>query len=61
MIVGYEMELKYFMKKYERHFGRDRKKQHKKWIETGSKLKFDSVNEFTVGLLEYFDERKLSN
>ena len=61
LIVGYEMKLKYFMKNYKRHFSRERKKQCGKWIETGSKVRFNSVNEFTVSLLECFDERKLSN
>ena len=30
-----------------------------KLVETDSKVKFNSVNEFTVGLLKHFDERKL--
>ena len=38
-----------------------KKKQCKKWVKTGSEVIFDSVNEFTGGLLKHFDEKILSN
>ena len=38
-----------------------KKKQCEKWVETDSKVKFNSVNDFRGGLLEYFMKRKFSN
>ena len=37
------------------------KKQRKKWVETGSEVIFDSVNEFTGGLLKHFGQKLLFN
>ena len=66
MIVGYELKLRYLMGS---HVGmivdcgkfRGKKKQCDKWIESGSEVKFNSVNGFTGGLLEYLEEKILSN
>ena len=66
MIVGYELRLRYLMGN---HLGmiefrgkfNGKKKQREKWVETGSEVIFDSVNEFTGGLLKHFDEKILSN
>ena len=66
MIVGYELKLRDLMGI---HFGMimdckkfsGKKETTEKMVETGSEVIFDSVNEFTGGLLKHFDEKRLSN
>ena len=66
LIAGYELKLIYLMGS---HVGMimdcgkflGKKKQCNKWIETGSEVKIDGVNGFTRGLLEYLEEKILSN